>query len=73
MTETTADENSKAQEQTESMKSLNRFLNELSRYMVHQMTITLDGRIDVSVNIENRIISGASFHTQSDIKITKDP
>ena len=55
------------EEQTESMKSLQVFINELSRQMVHQLAIMKDGEVHIKTTIKNRIISGMDFHTTSNI------
>jgi len=57
------------QEQTESMKSLSAFLHELSKQMVHQMSVIKDGSIHIDVTVENSVISQINFNTQNEIKI----
>lgn len=54
------------------IKTLNKFLTEFSKYLVHQMSITSNGRIHADVVIENGRISEAGFHSETNIRIQDD-
>ena len=72
----TGDKNSKAQNRPEltpeqkalqaaSHASMNRFMGDLSFYMVHQMRTIENGSIHIFVNIEGCIITDADFRAES--------
>lgn len=51
--------------QVASHASMNRFMGDLSFYMVHQMRTIENGRVHISVNVEGCIITDADFHAES--------
>jgi len=54
-----------------SKKSMNKFMGSLSYYMVHQMRTIINGTININVDIDNFLITGAEFHATTKMDFTE--